>query len=279
MKNIIFDLDGTILESDNSLSNETIKCIENTRKNNVVTIATGRSFVGLPGCVLNIENFISYYITSNGTTIYDKNKEVIYKDRISYKDIEFFLCEILNNKKLAVEVLIDGNWHIDEICAKRFKKVNIKPSVLKYVFKTRTRHKDLIDYLIDNDAEIEKISINLCSPISEELKTFIYKLCNDNGLRCYSDHPHKIDVFKKTTNKGTAISFLGKYCGIDLENTISFGNDDNDIEMFEKSSISVCMPNSTKNAKKHSDIVLRKNDNERIKRAFRIIKARGICLG
>ena len=69
---------------------------------------------------------------------------------------------------------------------------------------------------------------------------------------------------------------MSKYSGVDLNNTISFGNDENDIEMFEISSISICMPNSTKNAKKCSDIVLKNNDNKRIKRAFKALKSKGI---
>lgn len=278
MKNIIFDLDGTILENDNSLSAETVDCIRKASDKNIVTIATGRSLVGLPKSIQDIGDYVNYYITSNGTAIYDSNKEIIYSDVIQSKEVKSFLCEILNNNNLVVEILSNGGWHIDEAGFNNFKRVDIKPSVMDYIIRTRTKHYSLIEYLLGNCIEIEKISINLCSPISDQLKTSIYELCNKNGLKCFSEHPHKIDVFKKTTNKGSAISFLSKYIGVSLNDTISFGNDQNDIEMFEKSYVSICMPNGTREAKSHSDLVLRNNDSKRIKRAFRILKARGICL-
>lgn len=272
MKNIIFDLDGTILENDNTLSKETINCIKRISKNNLVTIATGRSLVGLPPSILDIGNCISFYITSNGTTIYDSNKTIIYKDRIESKDIESFLRKTAENNDVIIEALVDGNWHIDEERANDFKRVNIKPQILEYIRRTRNTHNTLVDYLLAGNVKIEKISVNLCSPISKQIISDIHALCKKNGLKYFSDNPHKIDAYKKTTNKGKALSFLSEYCQIKLEDTISFGNDENDIEMFEKTGISICMPKAQKKVAKIANIKLRKFDSKRVCRSIRIFK-------
>lgn len=275
MKSIILDLDGTILESDNSLSTATVGCIKEISKNNIVVIATGRSLVGLPPSVLQIKNYISYYITSNGTSIFDMQFNKIYEDTIKANAIKVFLETILSKKELVVEILSNGIWHIDTCGLKRFSSVNLKPQILEYIKKTRNKHDDFRQFLFENDIDIEKISINLCSPVATKTIDDIHLLCNQNGLRLFSDNPHKIDVFKSGTNKSTALSFLCKHSELKLEQTAVFGNDENDIEIFNVCAQSVCMANSPAYLKRIANIVLRKNDNKRIARGIHILKRRG----
>ena len=112
----------------------------------------------------------------------------------------------------------------------------------------------------------------MCSPVSSNTINEINLLCDKNNLRYYSDNPHKIDVFKKTTNKATALSFLCQYCRIKLEQTVAFGNDENDIEMFKESGISICMANSSQPVKRFANIKLKKHDDKRILRSFSILR-------
>ena len=273
MKNIIFDLDGTILEDDKSLSSETAESIRNISKNNIITIATGRSLVGMPKSLSYILDCIDYFITSNGTTIYNSRNELIYKDRISFAFAQYIIKDFLDVPNSIVEILADGRWHINKKDAKKFNVLGLEHSVLEYILKTRIQHDDLVKYIIDNKLEIEKISLNICgASYTDDVYHCIDSIAKQYSLRYCSDNPHKVDIFKSSTTKGEAIKYLREYCKVDREDTISFGNDENDIEMFQESGVAICMSTSSTKVKSFANIVLKKNDKKRIQRALSYLK-------
>lgn len=273
MKNTVFDLDGTILEEDKTISLETFQCIKQLSNENIITVATGRSLIGIPSSLMPIRKFISYFITSNGTTIYDSNGKVIYKDRISFEEASAILERIIEIPYTIVEVLADGDWHIFEKDAERFQYLGLSDSVLQYIKKTRIKHKNLIKYINDSNTNVEKFSVNICdASFTNEIFVHLDRILNDYNLRYFSENPHKIDIFKSNVSKSKALQFLSEFIGISLENTVAFGNDDNDVDMFKACGKSICMPNATKEAKLNSDIVLRKNDSKRIMRAVNYLR-------
>ena len=273
MKNIVFDLDGTILEEDKTISLETFECIKQLSNENIITVATGRSMIGIPSSLVPIHKFISYIITSNGTTIYDSNRKVIYKDRISFEEASAILARIIEIPHTIVEVLADGDWHIFEKDAERFQCLGLSDSVLQYIKKTRIKHKNLIKYINDSNTNVEKFSVNICdASFTDEIFSHLDCILNDYNLRYFSENPHKIDIFKSNVSKSKALQFLSEFIGISLENTVAFGNDDNDVDMFKACGKSICMPYATKEARLNSDIVLRKNDSKRIMRAVNYLR-------
>ena len=272
MKNIIFDLDGTILEKDLTLSLETVECIKKISKNNIISIATGRSLVGIPQSVSSIESCISFYVTTNGAFVYDKNKNIIYKDPIGFNNAISFIKEI-SEFNVFLEVLSEEKWHMCSHDLEKLTSLNLSQKTLNYILSTRTKHDDLLSFIIHNSIEVDKISVNICSDASRiEIEPVVEKLCKKYDLRCCSDKAHKIDVYKQTTNKGNAIKFLSSFSGVDLTNTISFGNDENDIEMFNLSGFSICMPTIFSKAKKNASYVVRNNNEARISRCIRQLK-------
>ena len=63
-----------------------------------------------------------------------------------------------------------------------------------------------------------------------------------------------IDVTNDTISKGNGIRKLCEYLNIDTENTISIGDDINDLSMFEITSLSIAMGNSPEKVKEKAKI-------------------------
>ena len=77
MKLVVSDLDGTLLNDDSEVSNETIQAIKRLKENGIeFAIATGRSFNSANKIRKKIGLEI-YFICNNGANIYNKNGKMI----------------------------------------------------------------------------------------------------------------------------------------------------------------------------------------------------------
>ena len=63
-------------------------------------------------------------------------------------------------------------------------------------------------------------------------------------------------------NKGNAIKKLSKHLNVDLSNTYGFGNDYNDIKMFETVNYSIVMDNANNDLKKRAKLIAKSNDKD-----------------
>lgn len=61
-----------------------------------------------------------------------------------------------------------------------------------------------------------------------------------------------MDVMNKGTNKGTALEKVQKYLGVSREETMVFGDNSNDIEMFEQAYYSYAVGDAREEVKKHA---------------------------
>ena len=64
------------------------------------------------------------------------------------------------------------------------------------------------------------------------------------------------------SNKGEAIKKLCNYLNIPLENTYGFGNDYNDVKMFETVNYSIVMNNANDDLKRMAKIIAKSNDED-----------------
>ena len=165
---IALDLDGTLLRSDGSISEETIDKLERLHETGiVVVVATGRSYIGLPQNIRCL-SFVDYLISSNGTTVtrWDDNS-IIYREWMP-KDLSYLIFKECSNLDIIIDTLVDGTWHID---AHKYKKYNfiLNNNVKKYIEKTRVMEDDYDFFLNTLNKGTEKIVMNF-DPSNEIIK-------------------------------------------------------------------------------------------------------------
>ncbi|QED47371.1 Cof-type HAD-IIB family hydrolase [Cytobacillus dafuensis] len=232
MKKIVFfDIDGTLLDSEKKLPDNTRKAVEQLKKNGVyVAIATGRApfmFERLRE-ELEIESFVSF----NGQYVVFEN-EVIYKNSLPTGEVE----RLVNYSKKKNNPLVFLN------------EKSMKSSVLE---------NDLIEESIGSlkfpypalDSDFYKTNeIFQALLFFEEKEDFVYRkdFPNFHFIRW---HKYSTDVLPAGGSKAEGIKTMINRLGFNMEDVYAFGDGLNDIEMLQAVGTGVAMGNALDVVKK-----------------------------
>jgi hypothetical protein len=69
-----------------------------------------------------------------------------------------------------------------------------------------------------------------------------------------------IEITKRGTDKGEALEVLCNHLGIDLSQTIAFGDGENDLLFLKKAGVAVAMSNAFDSIKAQADIIAKSNN-------------------
>ncbi|MCQ6265396.1 Cof-type HAD-IIB family hydrolase [Fictibacillus sp. WQ 8-8] len=237
-KMVFFDIDGTLIdESTGRIPDSTKEALHQLRKNGVHTgIATGRAPFMFAHLLkeLEMDSFISF----NGSYVVFKG-EVIYKATL---DVE----RLKELEKLAVQsehplVFLDhakattNNEYADVVYESTKHLLTEYPSFDETYYHSN----DVYQALLFCDEEFEQ-------PYRNDYKgTFDF-------IRW---HHHAIDVMPFGGSKAKGIEELLKRTTIKREDTFSFGDALNDIEMLQSSGMGIAMGNGRPEAKKAAHYV------------------------
>ena len=92
------------------------------------------------------------------------------------------------------------------------------------------------------------------------------KLWPDMALS--SSFINNIEINSLDATKGAALAFLCDYLGVDVSQSMSFGDGTNDISMLKAAGIGVAMGNAMDEVKVHADYVTDTCDNDGMAKAI-----------
>lgn len=251
------DLDGTLLNSNNEISKQTKKVIyEVMNKGHKMAIITGRDYYSSIHVARELFKGSTSGIlsSSNGAHVFDLcSNKVIYEHKINsdvLKDLMDF------SKSIGIDYMLykDNKIMVEKIDTYDVDLIHQKNKIEVLLVK------DLKDWVGDGlnkiilSANPEKIKGNY-----EKIKEKYNKIINP-----VRSMPQFIDCIPYGINKGVSMGEIGRYYGIGMEDTISFGDGDNDIEMIVKAGCGVSMKNGSLNLKKMADFICLTNDNDGI---------------
>ena len=217
VKVIFSDFDETMLNyhsEKNYFDDMQINILKRIREKNIIfCIVTGRNvhfFDQFP----EILPYVSYIIASNGACIYDvKNQRFIYQKFVGEQEV-VTLLDYINENNFDIFYNFNG-----------FQVYNDK----------------IVDYkaceqiiLSFNDTYLETVL--------DDIKNIPYVVYNNI---CRHGNRYTIDVNDSSVSKGNAVKFLCDYLNIDKDNTIGFGDSDNDVSMFYEVGKSISVENGT----------------------------------
>ncbi len=262
-KAIVCDLDGTLLNSDHTISKHTREVIKNVTALDVkFFIATGRHHID----ALKFKEILgldSYLISSNGARIHDENNNLVFK-----KDIP---------KELSNEIF---NFSIDKDIHKSIYKGDFwyseKPLNEAYEY-----HKESgFTYNIKQFSELKNSEVIKFFYIHEDekvIKNLEYKMNKEfgNRINLTLSLPICLEIMNKGVSKGSAIKdvLLSKF-NIKAEEIISFGDGLNDYEMLKMAGEGLLMGNCNPRLKEllpNNKIIGRNDENgvaEYLKKVF-----------
>ncbi|MBZ4203584.1 HAD family hydrolase [Mycoplasma tauri] len=266
IKYLFFDMDGTLLNKEKKINESVVQKIKELSKNHKVIINTGRSWylcqrfhqqLGLDTPILGL----------NGALLYDwKKKEVFYSKPISL-EISQKILSIVLQYNINLYMYFDKKM----IGIQKFKQEWFEKVIYPNVYPLNELSADYTEY--NNppvDMKLDEPVIKfllLIDPLSkeelQELKSKIQALSDD--IYAISSQKGCLDIMPKGCDKGTAINSLkNKYLNGEniYENSIMFGDADNDIPAFRQVAYSVALKSHSEETEKAAKFVVSSSNED-----------------
>ena len=243
IKLVCTDIDGTILKSDYTFSQNVKNCMQKlTEKGVKVVLVTGRMHSAAKfiaddlGLTTPIVSYQGGMIVENGTILHEKN----LPEEHACKIIEWARknnahLNLYTDDTLYVE---NDTYVVKKYAGERYTKYQVKP--FDELPKSRI-HK----LLAINFENAELVS----SWRDEMIEKF-------PDLYIVKSTPHFCEFSNKDASKYNAVKFLQNYWGLKTEEILCIGDQDNDIKLLEAAGTKVAMGNSSEGLKEIADFII-----------------------
>lgn len=243
IKHIFCDLDGTLYN--NGISDEDMKAINEIEKEGVkFHIATGRVFKHAYKMVNDKFNLDGYYICENGSFIYDRNKNLIFKEPLDDLLVKKLLNRFSSDKayiylKYNGNVILSGGEEIFEHYDK------------DYILDGEFIKRDSFDNLVGN--------VGIISDDMDELKRIEYYYKSEFGHICdiYLSGPYTLNILPNHVSKIHGIEKICEIYNVSLDEIATMGDSPNDICMLKNIKYSFAMEKGSQIVKNEAEYTVK----------------------
>ena len=240
IKLVATDIDGTILIPEGKFTEEVKSCIKNLQEKGIkVVLVTGR--MNKAALLIKNELNLNTPVVSYQGGLVNDGGEVLYERYLSEEQAEKIIdwahkenihINLYNNDILYSE---KDNAEIRRYCSVQHVDYVVKP--FSQIKKTNINKILAIDY--NNAERISKYEKELPSHFPE--------------LYIIKSTPYFLEFSNPEGSKYCAVKFLQKYWGIKENETLTIGDQNNDIELLKAGGIKVAMKNGTEELKAIAD--------------------------
>ena len=244
MKNIklvVTDLDGTLLKNDKTISAYTLEVLKECRNKGIkIGFATARPIRGVTTAKGYFEP--DFLIAHNGAVVRIGEEEQVFG--ITREEFEPFLQTFLEkypSSELGIEAndIFFANYDVTKYWPdENFMRTSGDFS--EFAFK-------YADKILISPTDGDFNEVRKWLPDSLYLEIADQKV----GM-----------IMKKEATKFNAIRSVAKIYGIPMEETVAFGDDDNDVLMIKGVGVGVAMENANEKVKAVSDEVTKSNESD-----------------
>ena len=235
IKAIFFDIDGTLLYGNKGVPGKEIEDLRKLKEKGIkIVVCTGRAIGDVKPLHLDEYGFDAY-IALNGQTIFDASYNLIYENLFDKDDLKK-LIDIFNSKNIVVGLSGEDGLYVNYVDDKLIKENGVLNIVVPRI---GTYHNEKVYQALAYCEDTYK------EKIKKELVNSKVTYWNDFG----------IDIINKNGGKDKGILEYIKMFDITIDETMAFGDSENDKEMLKVVSIGVAMGNATEELKQVSDFV------------------------
>jgi 5-amino-6-(5-phospho-D-ribitylamino)uracil phosphatase len=236
---IALDMDGTLLDSCGSVSEENQKWLQIARNAGIqVTIATGRP-------KRHVTPFVEFlglhtpYVTANGSEVWTVDGQLLERHTLSVEQVHFL-------HDLAQEFGIRFFFSVAD--------VDIKAGILP-------QHVESYEWL--------KFGYRIDE---QRLMTDIWnRLQEHGGFEITSSGPNNIEINPKGVSKATGLSKVCDYLGFKPCRVVTIGDGLNDIKMLQWAGLGIAMGNAEEVVKERAGYVTGRNEEHGVASAIKFL--------
>lgn len=240
IKLLLFDLDGTLLHSDKSISAYTLDVLEKCREAGIlIGIATARGESNAPAILPVIGPDI---VISSGGALVRYKGHVVYKSEFDREGT----ADIINK--------------IKSICGRDCEITS--DTLYGYYANYKEEVADWGDVIATNFDGFDVPSLKICANIHDEtLAVALRDSLKDSRMLRFAGCDW-YQITKAGATKGAAAEGISGGLNIPLENIAAFGDDLVDIDMLRVCGLGVAVDNALTEVKKAADMVTESNDDD-----------------
>ena len=243
-KILLFDLDGTLLKNDKTLSEYTQKTLFKCKENGyLIGISTSRSEQNCLGFLRDLEPDI---LISSGGALVRLNGSIIYTSSFSVDETKKFIEAARDICGMNCEITVD----------------TLDAHYWNYKINPKEQDKSWGESIYSDFNDFEQEALKICVEISEaNLAERLRENFSELDSKRFSDG----DWYKFTKSgitKEKAISAICKACNVSVSEIIAFGDDYADIGMLKLCGIGVAMGNAIQEVKEIADDITLSNEED-----------------
>uniref|UniRef100_UPI0040471955 HAD family hydrolase n=1 Tax=Mariniflexile sp. TaxID=1979402 RepID=UPI0040471955 len=249
VKLVVTDMDGTLLNPKSEVSNRFLAQFNELKKRNIhFAAASGRQYQSILEKLNLIKNDISIIAENGGIMKHDHKEHVLLK--LSHENI----TKAIETLRQIKEVYI-------VLCGK--KSAYIETTDVQFISRFRNYYSEyaVVDDLTKvTDDDFLKIAVFHFDSSEKHIYPHINGLKND--MQVIVSGQNWLDISHAEANKGYALKILQKALGVTKEETMAFGDYNNDLQMLELAHFSYAMENAHSEVKKIARFKTKSNSEE-----------------
>lgn len=258
IKLIASDMDGTLLDPQGKLDTSFFSLFEELDAKGIHFVAaSGRQYYNLLKEFHSIRDRITI-IADNGGCIVHKGEELSFSSLPS-EQISKIITE--TRKIEGIAPLLSGK--------KQAYIETRNPHVVAEIKKYYNRYQ-IVDNLLDiKDDQFLKVAIYNFGDTTKNTYPLLRPLENQNDLSVVISGNHWIDVSASDINKGVALARLQRHLSLTPDQTMTFGDQMNDLEMTQQATYSHAVANAVDPIKKAARFLIPSNAEQGVLRTLK----------
>ena len=260
IKVLIFDIDDTLVKGDEgTVKKSSVEAINRAHEKGCkIIVATGRGYYLIQKDVI-AKLPVDYYVTVNGSCINDRDGSVIRSYTMNDEDVEE-IVRICLERNYSFAIKFDDSLrcynNYEDFCQK-YCLYGVDRSTIIDETAARNYHRthgNTLDFFVYSDH-------NEAYELKEQFPNVKF-VCPTVGLDA-------CEALMGGLSKGRSIKELVESLGYTLDECMSFGDSENDIEMIEMCATGVAMGNALDRLKESADYVTDDIDHDGIYNALK----------
>ena len=252
-KLIVFDIDGTLVNSNHELTEYTRDVLLKLKENGIlIGLASGRSIDQLTRLAESWDVPFDVFIGINGARLYDGINDECYsffelKKEWVREIIEFMAPFNLNCHAYheTYTIYLKNDERTELARKKSARKIIVANSIE--------------DMCVEN---VPKIMFRTGIDNSREIELYAMKHCRDE-YKVVRTQNNVLEFVAKDCSKSFALQIFCENNNISMEQVVAFGDTSNDNELLKIAGLGVCLVNGSEDTKQVADaITLRTNEDD-----------------
>ena len=256
---IAFDLDGTFLDSAKNVPEKNLEALAAAAERGIYAVpATGRIYDGIPVALRTLP-FMRYYICINGAYVYDAvDDAVIHRAEVPLETaLKFY--EYMDDKPALYDCYQNGKGYMTRAMYERAEDYIKDPGILRLLKTLRVPVPELKAYLREKGEDVQKLQAYYADTAERDRE--LARLPGVFPELLFSTSvENNIEVNYRTAGKGNGLAALCRHLGIDLSDTVAFGDSSTDTDMLIAAGCGIAMANALPQVRKIADAVTLSNN-------------------